>query len=99
MAIIERDPQSLSLDALILRHGAIPEFALSGLLFDVLSIMVHLHGAGMIHNDIDPRSFFLSTTSGELKVLLIGYRAAGLHRCVAKHLYPCRRVCTNILIT
>ena len=90
MSVAERDPQSVSLDVLVLRHGAIPEGALSALLHDVLSTIIHLHAAGMIHNDIDPRSFFLSTTSGDLKVLHC--RASSSRRC-------CHLLRTSVLLT
>ena len=48
--------------------GALPESVLSTLLFDVLGVVQQLHAAGLIHNDIDLRSFILSPSTGELKI-------------------------------
>jgi serine/threonine protein kinase len=46
----------------------VPESVLSTLLFDVLGVVQQLHAAGLIHNDIDLRSFLLSPSNFQLKI-------------------------------
>ena len=68
VSVVERDPLSLPLDLIVLRYGAVPEEILSSLLLDILSIVVQLHNAGCIHNDLDARSFNLNTVSADVKL-------------------------------
>ena len=76
VAIFEVDAQGLTLEVLVARCGALPERVVVSVLYEMLSLLQHVHAAGLLHNDVDVRSFSVSEVTGELKLRPLEFSAS-----------------------
>ena len=76
VAIFEVDAQGLTLEVLVARCGALPERVVVSILYEMLSLLRHVHAAGLLHNDVDVRSFSVSEVTGELKLRPLEFSAS-----------------------